>query len=165
MTSYHVRRLESLGLVKPVKRTPRRGAVEHYYQATARPRITNEGWGATPAIVKQVTISGALQQVGQAIADGVAAGGFDQAESHLTRSLVTVDEEGWLSLAAEFDKLHERIRQIEAESRQRLAREDHAHGQRATAVLMLFNSPTSGEPDKSPVARRRRKRSSAAEPN
>lgn len=33
--SYHVRRLESLGYVKLVKRTQRRGAIEHHYTAVA----------------------------------------------------------------------------------------------------------------------------------
>jgi DNA-binding transcriptional ArsR family regulator len=31
--SYHVRRLESLGYIRIVKRTPRRGAIEHHYAA------------------------------------------------------------------------------------------------------------------------------------
>ena len=35
--SYHVRQLHSLGLIKLVKRTPRRGAIEHYYTALERP--------------------------------------------------------------------------------------------------------------------------------
>jgi DNA-binding transcriptional ArsR family regulator len=33
--SYHVRRLESLGYIKLVKRTQRRGAIEHHYAAVA----------------------------------------------------------------------------------------------------------------------------------
>ncbi len=61
--SYHVRRLEALGLVKLVKRTPRRGAVEHYYKATARPRITSAGWGATPGVVKEAMIAASVQQL------------------------------------------------------------------------------------------------------
>src|SRR5881275_3503017 len=51
--SYHVRRLTALGFVKLVRRVPRRGAVEHYYTAPARPRITDQAWGSVPAVVKQ----------------------------------------------------------------------------------------------------------------
>ncbi len=153
VTSYHVRRLESLGLVKLVKRTPRRGAVEHYYRATARPRITSDAWGSAPAIVKQATISAAFDQVGQAVAQAVEIGGFDHAESHLTRSPLTVDQEGWNALAAELDRLQERIGAIEVESRQRLARSDEAASQRATVVLMLFNSPTADQPARPTAAR------------
>ncbi len=139
--SYHVRRLEALGLVKLVKRTPRRGAVEHYYKATARPRITSAGWGATPGVVKEAMIAASVQQLGHYISDAVAAGGFDQPESHLTRSPVTVDAQGWRELAGELDALLERIQQIEAASKKRLIPVDHVDEQQATVVLMLFNSP------------------------
>ncbi len=146
VTSYHVRRLESLGLVKLVKRTPRRGAVEHYYQATARPRITNEAWGATPAVVKQATIAAAVEQVGHYVAQAVAAGGFDQPAARLARSPVTIDAQGWHDLATELAELHERLRTIESDSRARLTRDQHETEQLATVVLMLFHSPTPGRP-------------------
>ncbi len=37
--SYHVRQLASAGLVRLVRETPRRGAVEHYYRLDAPPSI------------------------------------------------------------------------------------------------------------------------------
>ena len=114
--SYHVRRLTALGFVKLVRRVPRRGAVEHYYTATSRPRITNEAWGAMPAVVKQATISATLDQIGAYVSAAAAGGGFDDAEAHLTRSPVTVDREGWRALSRELDALTERIGKIEAES-------------------------------------------------
>src|SRR4051794_37828743 len=39
VVSYHVRRLEALGLIKLVRTTPRRGAVEHHYRADAKHHI------------------------------------------------------------------------------------------------------------------------------
>lgn len=36
--SYHVRRMREAGLLISVKDEPRRGAIEHYYAATARAR-------------------------------------------------------------------------------------------------------------------------------
>jgi len=38
--SYHVRQLHSLGLIKLVKKTPRRGAIEHHYKALARSPVS-----------------------------------------------------------------------------------------------------------------------------
>jgi DNA-binding transcriptional ArsR family regulator len=138
--SYHVRRLVALGLVKLVKRVPRRGAVEHYYTATARPRITSATWGKTPSIVKQATVRSAVDQIGHYVGAAVASGGFDAADAHLTRSPVTVDAKGWSTLATELDALQERVKKIEAESKARLARSDHQDEQEATVVLMLFHS-------------------------
>lgn len=139
--SYHVRRLESLGFVELVERLPRRGAIEHYYRAKSRPRITSTAWGRTPAIVKEATVAAAVDQIGHYVEAAAADGGFNQADAHLTRSPVTVDEAGWAELAEELDAMLVRIKKIEAASKKRLARADHDGEQKATIVLMLFNSP------------------------
>jgi DNA-binding transcriptional ArsR family regulator len=160
--SYHVRRLEALGLLELVERVPRRGALEHYYTAVARPRITNDTWGATPTIVKQATIGAALQEVASHVNAAAADGGFDQAESHLTRSPVRVDQQGWRALACKLDALLPDVQQIEAESQERLRRADHQDEQEATVVLMLFNPsaivPETTAPKGNAVAHRARRR-------
>jgi DNA-binding transcriptional ArsR family regulator len=138
--SYHVRRLTSLGFLKLVKRVPRRGAVEHYYTTVARPRITDEAWAATPHIVKQATVSAALEQIGTFVNAAAAAGGFEATESHLSRTPITVDEKGWKAIARELSLMNGRIGKIEEESAKRLNRADHDGGQHATLVLMLFHS-------------------------
>jgi DNA-binding transcriptional ArsR family regulator len=142
VVSYHVRRLAALGFLKLVKSEPRRGAVEHYYSAVGRPRITSDAWGRTPQIVKDATIQAAVDQVGAYVGAAVAEGGFDAGESHLTRSPVTVDAKGWSALARELDAMLERIKRIEDASRRRLLKADHEGEQEATVVMMLFNSPT-----------------------
>jgi DNA-binding transcriptional ArsR family regulator len=138
--SYHVRRLSALGFIKLVRRVPRRGAVEHYYTATARPRITDDAWGSMPGIVKDATIGAALDQIGSFVVSAAGAGGFNATDAHLTRSPVTVDDEGWAALAAELRAVHERVREIELESKLRLAERGHDGAQQATVVLMLFHS-------------------------
>jgi DNA-binding transcriptional ArsR family regulator len=141
--SYHVRRLTALGFLKLVKRVPRRGAVEHYYTAVTRPRITDDAWAATPSIVKQATVSAALEQIGAYVNAAAAAGGFDATESHLTRSPVTLDERGWKALSRELTLMNGRIKKIEEESAKRLKRSDHDGEQHATVVLMMFHSAPS----------------------
>jgi DNA-binding transcriptional ArsR family regulator len=150
--SYHVRRLSALGFIKLVKRVPRRGAVEHYYTATMRPRISDDAWGAMPGIVKEATVSAALAQVGSFAVNAAAAGGFNPADAHLTRSPVTVDAVGWKTLARELGAVHDRIREIEDESKSRLASAGHDGAQEATVVLMLFNSPPGPNAAPSPAA-------------
>ncbi len=157
--SYHVRRLQALGFVKLVQRVPRRGAVEHYYTGTKRPRITDAAWGATPTIVKQATIKAALDQIGFYVNDAAAAGGFEAEQVHLTRSPLIVDERGFAALARELSALTAKIQTIEADSKKRLTANDHEGEQQATVVLMLFNSPSSAAPAAGPkraTPRRRR---------
>ena len=70
--SYHVRRLHALGFLELVKRTPRRGAIEHHYRAKARPRVTDEGWAETPSIVKRAMVGTADRVV--VVADSAKIG-------------------------------------------------------------------------------------------
>jgi DNA-binding transcriptional ArsR family regulator len=164
--SYHMRRLAVLGFVKLVRRVPRRGAVEHYYTATAPPRITNQAWAALPSAVKQATLAAALDQVGAVVTAAAAEGGFDADDAHLSRSPVMVDDEGWHALASELEAMTERIRAIEIESEKRLRRRHKHNGaakaQRgpsgaerrpATVLLMLFQSPGAApaRPSSAPV--------------
>jgi DNA-binding transcriptional ArsR family regulator len=142
VVSYHVRRLAALRFLKLVKRVPRRGAVEHYYTAVAGPRITNSAWGATPTIVKQATVGAALEEIGTQVSAAASGGGFEQAEAHISRNPVVVDQKGWKALARELDALLPRIQKIEAESQKRLASTSKEREQSATVVLMLFNSPS-----------------------
>jgi DNA-binding transcriptional ArsR family regulator len=136
--SYHVRRLTALGFVKLVRRVPRRGAVEHYYTLQSRPRISNEAWASVPAVVKEATVSAALDQIGTYVGAAAAGGGFGAPEAHLTRNPVTLDEQGWLELSRELDALTDRIAVVEAESEARLKRGDHEGQREASMVLMLF---------------------------
>jgi DNA-binding transcriptional ArsR family regulator len=141
--SYHVRRLTSLGFLKLVKRVPRRGAVEHYYTATVRPRIADEAWGQAPAIVKRATLSAALDQVGANVSAAAAAGGFDHDDSRVTRTALHVDDQGWREVAQELEKTAERIRKIENESRGRLRSDQQDGHVAASVVMLLFESPPS----------------------
>ena len=40
-----------------------------------------------------------LQQMGQFVSASAAAGGFDQPDSHMTRTSLRIDEQGWKELA------------------------------------------------------------------
>ena len=92
--SYHVRRLTGLGFLKLVKRVPRRGAVEHYYAATSKPRITDQAWGAMPSGVKDAMLSTSLGSLGAHLGEAAAAGGFDPPEARLIRQRFRLDAQG-----------------------------------------------------------------------
>jgi DNA-binding transcriptional ArsR family regulator len=142
--SYHVRRLVGLGFLELVRKTPRRGAIEHYYTAIVTPCITDAAWGQAPSIVKRVMVSAGLDHVARHVNAAAAAGGFDEAEAHLSRTPVTVDREGWRALASELEAMSERVEEIEAESAARLSCADAEDGTAATVVMMLFASAPAG---------------------
>ena len=138
--SYHVRQLHGLGLLKLVKETPRRGAVEHYYRLERRPHITDKAWREVPSIVKEALISGVLSRVAEQVNDAAGAGGFERTDSRLSRLPLTLDDEGFEEASAAFHEFADRLAQIEKDSRKRIDRNDHAGQVPALAVLMLFEA-------------------------
>jgi DNA-binding transcriptional ArsR family regulator len=138
--SYHVRQLAGLGLIKLVKRTPRRGAIEHHYKAVGRPQITDDAWAGTPATVKDAVVGAALGDVGTAVTAAAAAGGFSRPDSHLTRTQGKLDERGWKELDKELNATLKRVQRIADEAGKRLGKTDGDGGQDATVVMMLFGT-------------------------
>jgi DNA-binding transcriptional ArsR family regulator len=151
--SYHVRRLHALGFLELVKRTPRRGAIEHHYRAKARPRVSDDVWAETPGIVKRAMVGATLQQITGYVNAAAAGGGFDRSEAHLSRTLLMLDEEGWEQLAAEMVRWVDVVERIEAESQERISKtpggEAESTAKRTAAVMMLFE--TAGVPDDGPA--------------
>jgi DNA-binding MarR family transcriptional regulator len=137
--SYHVRELARFGLVKLVKRTPRRGAIEHHYRATET-RITEAGWAATPQVVKESMVRSALEQVSTFVNAAAIEGGFNRDEAHLNRVQLAVDERGWQELSRELTRLLEKLPKIEEASRKRLARTNHEDERSVTVVTMSFDT-------------------------
>ena len=150
--SYHVRRLHALGFLELVKRTPRRGAIEHHYRAKARPHVTDEGWAETPSIVKRAMVGASLQQITGFINAAASQGGFDRGDAHLSRTVVALDEQGWKQLAGELARLMERVDELQDESLERVkssGEDADAVIKRSAAVLMLFDAE--GVPEHDPA--------------
>jgi DNA-binding transcriptional ArsR family regulator len=153
--SYHVRRLHALGFLELVKRTPRRGAIEHHYRGKARPRVTDEGWAETPSIVKRAMVGATLQGITGYIGTAASQGGFDRGDAHLSRTVLMLDDEGWSELAREMAGWMERVEEIEAESQARIKEggdEAEREAKRCAAVLMLFEAEGVPEQDAAQAA-------------
>jgi DNA-binding transcriptional ArsR family regulator len=162
--SYHVRQLAGLGLIKLVRTTPRRGAVEHHYTAQIRPKVPDSAWGDMPEIVKKNLVSGWVQQVGTHVQAGASEGGFDREDAHATRSAFDLDEKGWLAIAKELGKTLERIEKIGAEAQARVKKNPGGDSFRATAVMMLFEGPSvsAGLPADAGIKRHKRRRAKSS---
>jgi DNA-binding transcriptional ArsR family regulator len=138
--SYHVRQLHALGLIKLVKKTPRRGAIEHHYKALARAPISDEAWAGTPGLVKESVVGTSLGDLGQAVSAAAAGGGFKRAEAQLVREELTLDEKGFADVSKELAKTAERVSKIRADAARRLEKAGGEGACEANAVLMLFEA-------------------------
>jgi hypothetical protein len=141
--SYHVRTLHKLRLIELVRKTPRRGAIEHHYRAIGRATVTEQGWGGAPGIVKQVLVSSALAHLGEYVARAAGDGGFDRADAHLTRTTLRLDEQGWKDLTEVLMGVLETTERLERESGERLA-DDPSEARDVGMVLMQFEAADDG---------------------
>ncbi len=141
--SYHVRTLSGLGLIKLVKKTPRRGAIEHYYEARGRAVVTDKAWAEVPDIVKRALLGATLASVSEEVNSAAAHGGFEREDIHLTTSRVNVDEQGWKELSKLLGDTWKSIEKIQRDAGKRL-RDDDEGAINAGLVAMLFERAEEG---------------------
>ena len=137
--SYHVRRLEALGVVKLEREARRRGAVEHYYRIETRPSIRGEAWAGAPELVQEAFLSAVLGNISTQVNEAAVAGGFGE-NCHVSRLPLTLDQKGYKELAGILEKLVDRVKGVEERALARLAKTGHEDEMRALAVLMLFEA-------------------------
>ena len=136
--SYHVKVLKDFDCIEMVKTEPRRGAVEHYYRATARAFLTDTDWRSLPDSVKPGVSSAAIGMIVEDVFGALQGGSFDAREDrHISWTPGIVDEQGWTELVDLINDTLERIVKIHAGSAKRLAKSGE-EGIPTTAVLMNY---------------------------
>jgi len=136
-TAYHVRTLERMGLIELVRETPVRGAIEHHYRSKERPRVAADA----PPVARQAAVSSSLQTIDAYARAASAAGGFDDGDSHLTRTALQLDARGWNDLSRACVRLLDQVGRIEAAARERIRRNaDPDQTTNLALVMMLFET-------------------------
>jgi len=151
--SYHVRELAKLGLIKLVRTTQRRGAIEHHYRAVAAPHVSDKAWSELPPIVRQRMTTAGLSEIFKQVDDAAAGGGFVADDAHLSRTQLVLDEKGRQELTKELEAMVGRVDRIQGQARERLG-DDHASEERMTLVMLRFDDVAVPK-DNKPKARRR----------
>jgi DNA-binding transcriptional ArsR family regulator len=165
--AYHVRTLERMGLIALTRQTRVRGAIEHHYRSTTRPRVSDEAWAAAPPIAKQAAVSASLQTVDAYARAASAAGGFDHGNSHLTRTAMRLDARGFNDLSRACLRLLAQVDRIEHAASERIERNPHSGETKDVAlVMMLFEAArlTAEHPHEPSPATRRRLRHALSAP-
>jgi DNA-binding transcriptional ArsR family regulator len=156
--SYHVRELAKLGLIKLVRTTQRRGAIEHHYKAVAAPHVSDETWSELPPIVRHRMTAAGLSEIFKHVNDAAAGGGFTADDAHLSRTQLVLDATGRTALAKELEATIARVDRIQEQARKRLGN-DHAAEQRMTLVMLRFDDVA--VPDEGNNARGTRRRTTS----
>jgi DNA-binding transcriptional ArsR family regulator len=133
--SYHMRFLADLKMVKLVRTEPRRGAVEHYYEALEPPLMSDDDWAQLPVALRRSLSDSTLGNIASDLRGAAAEGGFDRPNVHISRTALTLDQEGWDELSGALADVLERAREIQEQSNKRRKRADT--GAIATALVLM----------------------------
>lgn len=138
--SYHMRFLADLKMVKLVRTEPRRGAVEHYYEALEPPVISDDDWAQLPASLRRGLTDSTLREIAVDVRKAANDGGFDRENMHVSRSSLALDQQGWDELSELLSEVQQRARTIQEQSNKRRKRGAGADDDAVDAqvVLMLF---------------------------
>jgi DNA-binding transcriptional ArsR family regulator len=142
--SYHTRILARLGCVELVRTKQVRGAVEHYYRAVVRPVFSDEDWAELPLSIRKSLAGAVLTEIATDTGASATEGGFDRDEVHLSRSTLTLDQQGWQDLNVALQELYDQALEIQAQSAARLHSDGASDSEAAVLALMLFE-PAGGK--------------------
>lgn len=147
--SYHVRKLADLKCIELVKTTPVRGALEHHYRAVARPVFSDADWARLPVSIRKSLSDAVLAEIALDMGGAAEEGGFDRDEMHVSRTPITLDQQGWEELNELLQKLVFQALEIQTQSAERLQDAGAGESEAAALVLMLFEPPSgSGKSDR-----------------
>jgi DNA-binding transcriptional ArsR family regulator len=121
--SYHVRILRELDCVELVRTEQRRGALEHYYRATAEPWLDDKQWARLPAAFRRKTLGRTLTEILESASAASREAGFEHPETTVSRLELELDETGWDEVVTLLDETYDAALRIQSESARR--REEH----------------------------------------
>jgi DNA-binding transcriptional ArsR family regulator len=121
--SYHVKVLKDFECIEMVKTEPRRGAVEHYYRATARAFLSDKDWQALPDSIKPGMSASFLKLLIDDVVAAMHGGTFDARDDrHITWTPGVVDEQAWVEITELLEETLKKVIAIQTKAAARLAK-------------------------------------------
>jgi DNA-binding transcriptional ArsR family regulator len=117
VVSYHVRMLRDYDCVELVRTEPRRGALQHFYRAVARPELGN--WRQLPTVLQNELLDRKLEQLLGDLGAAGAAGVLVDAK--IDSLQLELDERGRNKLDRLLERTGGQVLAIQDESRERIA--------------------------------------------
>jgi DNA-binding transcriptional ArsR family regulator len=143
--SHHTRVLRDLGYIELARTEPRRGAVEHFYRAVARPFIDDVEWEQLPVVMRRGAARRLFRQIFSEASDAGRAGGFDESGAVIARLPLELDQQGWRELSELLADTLRRAEEVERRSRERGPAAEAADGPAGSSELAILHFRV-GEP-------------------
>lgn len=137
----HVRALHDSGLIEVVGEVLRRGAVEPRYSAAVPTLWSDEEWAAINLKERQRLTAWFVDWIHEELKKAIDLGSFTaRPDSHFSRTVSMVDEQGWRELCRIQEKALEASFSVQAASAERLA-ERREEGIPALSVMVCCELP------------------------
>src|SRR3954452_9278392 len=95
VVSYHVRMLRDYDCVELVRTEPRRGALQHFYKATARPRLEEDQWRSLPSGLRKELAGETIGELVTDLGSSADAGLLEDADVIIQRTPLELDEKAF----------------------------------------------------------------------
>jgi DNA-binding transcriptional ArsR family regulator len=115
VVSYHVRMLRDYDCVELVRTEPRRGALQHFYRATARPVLEEDQWRNLPSGLRKELAGATIGELVDDLGTSADAGLLEDPEVIITRTPLELDERAFKKLNKLLARTHEQALSIAAE--------------------------------------------------
>src|SRR4051812_5408120 len=122
VVSYHVRMLRDYDCVELVRTEPRRGALQHFYRATARPNLDEQQWRRLPAGLRRQLSGETLQALVDDLAAAADAGRTEDPDLVVARTPLELDERACKKLNRLLARTLEQARTIARKARRAATR-------------------------------------------
>jgi DNA-binding transcriptional ArsR family regulator len=139
--AYHFRELEKAGCLTIVDETPRRGAIEHYYEVTKRALFSDEAFAQMPAPIRGGFNASIVGTFSERAREAIEADTMDSRENkHVTWTPVELDDSGFDRIMGMLGEVYTAlgVEQLAAAERMKASGETSIH---ATVALFGFESP------------------------
>jgi len=119
--AYHTKILAENGAIEQVRTAPVRGALEHFYRAQIRPWFDDELSAQLPDSVRRALFGEVLSYIWSDVVAASEDGGFDDPETHVTRTHLDLDEDAHREIVGLLNSVVDRALELHAEAAPRLA--------------------------------------------
>jgi hypothetical protein len=135
--AYHVKvlREDCDGIIELVRTEPRRGAVEHYYRASAKTLFPAMAWRRLRKGLRAVVGAGQASDLFDDLAEALKAGKLQGAHDHITRTPLVLDTEGQRNVRAIAERA---TKEVEDEQQATAKRREKANGDGGKATGCTF---------------------------
>jgi hypothetical protein len=135
--SYHVKVLrdDCDGMIEETRTEPRRGAVEHYYRASAKTLLPAKTWRRLRKGLRAVVGAGQASDLFNDLAEALKAGKLQGEQDHISRTPLVLDAEGQRNVKAIGERA---TKEVENEQRAAAKRMERANGDGGKAVGYTF---------------------------